>query len=161
MTKGTWTDDRLVVLKAMAEAGKTAQEIADRLGGGISRNAVLGKMDRLGINNKQSGRSVIAKKKTAPAPKLVELVDDEQPSPDARSLLEMRPGRCYFGIGDPHKPTFHFCGRKTPDKTENYCPGHAAKAYQKTRKFHVPDDPDAPPPVTDDDRDEIIHRENA
>lgn len=44
-----WTDARVEVLKALWEQGKTASEISFALGGGISRNAIIGKAHRLGL----------------------------------------------------------------------------------------------------------------
>lgn len=48
-----WTEERLNSLVSMWEAGKTASEIADSLGG-ISRNAVIGKAHRLGLKSRPS-----------------------------------------------------------------------------------------------------------
>lgn len=45
----SWTDDRIELLKASHIEGLTALQIAARLGG-TTRNAVIGKMHRLGMN---------------------------------------------------------------------------------------------------------------
>ncbi|RTL17678.1 MAG: GcrA cell cycle regulator, partial [Sphingomonadaceae bacterium] len=42
----SWTDERIDTLKTMWEAGQTASQIAEALGG-VSRNAVIGKAHRL------------------------------------------------------------------------------------------------------------------
>ena len=44
----SWTDERIATLKKMWEGGSTASQIADELGG-VSRNAVIGKVHRLGL----------------------------------------------------------------------------------------------------------------
>jgi len=44
----SWNEERQEVLRTMWEAGSTASQIADHLGG-ISRNAVIGKAHRLGL----------------------------------------------------------------------------------------------------------------
>ena len=49
----SWTDERIEALKSMWEAGKTASQIADELGG-VSRNAVIGKAHRLGLQSRPS-----------------------------------------------------------------------------------------------------------
>lgn len=49
----SWTDERIEALKAMWESGKTASQIADELGG-VSRNAVIGKAHRLGLQSRPS-----------------------------------------------------------------------------------------------------------
>jgi GcrA cell cycle regulator len=49
----SWTDERIERLKAMWAEGKTASAIADDLGG-VSRNAVIGKAHRLGLDSRPS-----------------------------------------------------------------------------------------------------------
>ena len=48
-----WTDERIDELKAMWEKGMTASQIAETLGG-VSRNAVIGKAHRLGLQARPS-----------------------------------------------------------------------------------------------------------
>jgi GcrA cell cycle regulator len=48
-----WTDERIDQLKSMWEKGMTASQIADELGG-VSRNAVIGKAHRLGLQARPS-----------------------------------------------------------------------------------------------------------
>ncbi|SFP94257.1 GcrA family cell cycle regulator [Sphingomonas rubra] len=50
----SWTDERIETLKTMWEAGQTASQIADALGDGVSRNAVIGKAHRLGLQARPS-----------------------------------------------------------------------------------------------------------
>jgi len=49
----SWTDERIDQLKAMWEKGLTASQIAEELGG-VSRNAVIGKAHRLGLQSRPS-----------------------------------------------------------------------------------------------------------
>lgn len=49
----SWTDERIDQLKGMWERGLTASQIADELGG-VSRNAVIGKAHRLGLQSRPS-----------------------------------------------------------------------------------------------------------
>lgn len=49
----SWTDERIDQLKAMWEKGMTASQIAEELGG-VSRNAVIGKAHRLGLQSRPS-----------------------------------------------------------------------------------------------------------
>jgi GcrA cell cycle regulator len=53
----TWTTERVELLKQMWAEGLSASVIAGRLGAGISRNAVIGKVHRLGL----SGRATPAR----------------------------------------------------------------------------------------------------
>ena len=49
----SWTDERISTLKTMWEAGQTASQIAEALGG-VSRNAVIGKAHRLALQARPS-----------------------------------------------------------------------------------------------------------
>lgn len=49
----SWTDERIDRLKAMWAEGSTASQIAEDLGG-VSRNAVIGKAHRLGLESRPS-----------------------------------------------------------------------------------------------------------
>lgn len=66
----SWTDDRVDVLKKMWGEGKSASQIAKELGG-VTRNAVIGKVHRLGLSNRSGGASPAkpAAKEKAPAAK--------------------------------------------------------------------------------------------
>jgi GcrA cell cycle regulator len=74
----SWTDERIDRLKEMWTKGMTASQIADELGG-VSRNAVIGKAHRLGLQarpspvkpNEPETRKAKAKP-TAPAPEAKE-----------------------------------------------------------------------------------------
>ena len=68
----SWTEERIDRLKAMWTKGATASQIAEELGG-VSRNAVIGKAHRLGLESRPSpvkaGEEKEKKAKAAPAPK--------------------------------------------------------------------------------------------
>ena len=49
----SWTDERIEQLRAMWTKGMTASQIAEELGG-VSRNAVIGKAHRLGLQSRPS-----------------------------------------------------------------------------------------------------------
>jgi GcrA cell cycle regulator len=50
----SWTDERVEFLKTMWSEGKSASQIAKELGG-VTRNAVIGKVHRLGLSNRVGG----------------------------------------------------------------------------------------------------------
>jgi GcrA cell cycle regulator len=50
----TWTSARIGILQELWGSGLSAKEIAVRLGGGITRNAVIGKAHRLGLSSRPS-----------------------------------------------------------------------------------------------------------
>jgi len=53
----SWTDDRVELLKKMWGEGQSASQIAKELGG-VTRNAVIGKVHRLGLSNRTTGAAV-------------------------------------------------------------------------------------------------------
>lgn len=62
----SWTDERVEILKRMWGEGQSASVIAKELGG-VTRNAVIGKVHRLGLSNRNGGgSSKTAAKKEAP-----------------------------------------------------------------------------------------------
>src|SRR6186713_3151818 len=78
----SWTDERIERLKTMWTQGATASQIAEELGG-VSRNAVIGKAHRLGLESRPSpvkpGEEKEKKAKAAPAPKAA------KPAPAAKA----------------------------------------------------------------------------
>jgi GcrA cell cycle regulator len=50
----SWTDERVETLKKMWAEGQSASQIAKELGG-VTRNAVIGKVHRLGLSNRAGG----------------------------------------------------------------------------------------------------------
>jgi len=65
----SWTDDRVETLKKMWGEGLSASQIAKELGG-VTRNAVIGKVHRLGLSNRAAASGATkAEPKAKPAPK--------------------------------------------------------------------------------------------
>ena len=65
----SWTDDRVETLKRMWGEGQSASQIAKELGG-VTRNAVIGKVHRLGLSNRATaGAAAKSEPKAKPAPK--------------------------------------------------------------------------------------------
>ncbi len=63
----SWTDERVELLKKMWSEGQSASQIAKELGG-VTRNAVIGKVHRLGLSNRATapaGQKAAAKEKPA------------------------------------------------------------------------------------------------
>ena len=46
-----WTEERIKELRQLWSEGQSASKIAERLGG-VTRNAVIGKIHRLGLSNR-------------------------------------------------------------------------------------------------------------
>jgi GcrA cell cycle regulator len=96
----SWTEERIERLKKMWHDGSTASQIADELGG-VSRNAVIGKAHRLGLEQRPSpvkpGEEVAKKPAAsapateAPAAKPAPAPEPEADEPIARSVTSPSP----------------------------------------------------------------------
>ncbi len=150
----SWTDERVEVLKKLWIEGRTASQIATELGN-VTRNAVIGKVHRLGLSGRPSPIKRKAKKaeprkaqvrKAAPAqakkapvkqqtavvrPIRPVVTQDIDPLNGGSSMMELKERMCKWPIGDPKSQEFHFCGHKVVDGLP-YCEHHAAVAYQTT-----------------------------
>ena len=49
-----WTDERIEILKSLWSTGKSASEISAQLPGALTRNAVIGKIHRLGLSTRKT-----------------------------------------------------------------------------------------------------------
>lgn len=158
MTQG-WTEDRVGALKKLWLDGQSASQIAKQLGGGVTRNAVIGKVHRLGLSGRATPSQPIraatatsfrpAKTRTAapvqpvvarapqPAPR-PEIAAQPTPLPVSAELagtatvLTLGAHMCKWPIGDPSSREFSFCGRRASEGV--YCVEHARVAYQPQAK---------------------------
>lgn len=83
----SWTDERIDRLKELWSKGVTASQIAEELGG-VSRNAVIGKAHRLGL---QSRPSPVKANDPAPAPKAKPKAEKPAPAPKAAAPARAEP----------------------------------------------------------------------
>jgi GcrA cell cycle regulator len=112
MQQNDWTPERTAALIALWNEDLSTSEIGRRLG--ITKNAVIGKVHRLGLQQRR------------PSPKArIEVLD-------VLRLDRLRPGMCSWPIGEPNEPNFHFCGEPIVEG-KPYCASHCAKAYVKVR----------------------------
>jgi len=151
MTAG-WTEDRVGALKKLWLEGQSASQIAKQLGGGVTRNAVIGKVHRLGLSGRaapsQPARTTFrpARVRTAPvqapsAPRRIEAVQPRvatpvpAPTPElpgTATVMTLGAHMCKWPIGDPGSAEFSFCGRRASEGV--YCVEHARVAYQPALK---------------------------
>lgn len=108
-----WTPERTAALIALWGEELSTSEIGRRLG--ITKNAVIGKVHRLGLPQRR------------PSPKAkVEMVH-------VLRLDGLRAGMCSWPIGDPGEEGFHFCGEvAVPGKP--YCAAHCRIAYVASKE---------------------------
>jgi GcrA cell cycle regulator len=64
-----WDERRMEVLTRLWLSGETARLIAEKLGGGVTRNAVIGKAHRLGLTGKHGSKCAALKRAQAFRPK--------------------------------------------------------------------------------------------
>lgn len=157
-----WTDERCDELRGLWAQGWSASEVAKVIGA-TSRNAVIGKVHRLGLEARVERAParridymprVPAKPKVArltnhgnrfdhvdvnkPEPLPVESVDDENiPLEQRKQLVELEACHCRFPVGQPGIPGFFFCGHPTADITVNrpYCKAHTRRAKGKRHNY--------------------------
>jgi GcrA cell cycle regulator len=77
--KMPWTDERVDLLKKLWTDGLSASQIAARLGMGVTRNAVIGKVHRLNLSGRQPAQ------RTA-APRASRKVSREPSAPGSRPM---------------------------------------------------------------------------
>lgn len=153
-----WNDERVELLKKLWAEGLSATQIASRLGG-VTRNAVIGKVHRLGLSGRATTVRIkshrprprvdqakrIAKPRFAggtvgnPALRALYMPEAEPfvstyeeldiPLKDRKSIETLNECDCRWPIGDPQLADFHFCNRKKMTGLP-YCEFHARRAFQ-------------------------------
>jgi len=149
-----WTDERVEELKQLWAEGLSASQIANRIGG-VTRNAVIGKVHRLGLSGRATpaapsrGRTIELAK---PATKPSEVADEKAERPYTETASEapvvepallsggelatvstLSRNMCKWPIGDPAKEDFHFCGQPAA-AGKPYCTHHAEVAFQPAQR---------------------------
>jgi GcrA cell cycle regulator len=139
-----WTEDRVGTLKKLWLEGQSANQIAKQLGGGVTTNAVIGKVHRLGLSGRttpaQPARAVFKpstrrparpqKPVTSVAPKAIAAPPEPKAEelPGTAVLRTLGLHMCKWPIGDPASTEFSFCGRASG--RDVYCVEHGRVAYQ-------------------------------
>ncbi len=139
----SWTDERIERLKTMWAEGLSASQIARSLGE-VTRNAVIGKVHRLGLSGRVAPAARVERPRpvSAPPPRPVAprvapamraepvQIESYEPMPEtAVTVLDLSASVCKWPIGDPTDPAFRFCGRRAGTGSP-YCEAHARLAYQ-------------------------------
>ena len=78
----TWTDERVELLAKLWNEGLSASQIAAELGGGVSRNAVLGKIHRLGLAERGKAQTAATARVRKPARPADAVAAEEAPKPE-------------------------------------------------------------------------------
>ena len=155
MSNAAWSDDRVTTLSKLWLDGLSASQIAKQLGG-VTRNAVIGKVHRLGL----SGRGAPSAPTRAPrlaAPRHRRPVRAALPAEHPLRAVSLRPTMpategsglvdnlvqlgahaCKWPIGDPKSPGFSFCGRRTDGR---YCEAHERLGVRPGTAWRADRDP--------------------
>ena len=96
----SWTDERIDQLKGMWEKGLTASQIAEELGG-VSRNAVIGKAHRIGLQSRPSPVKANETPKKAAAPRKPPTPEAEAPKAAAAPVAQPAPVRAAPPVAAP------------------------------------------------------------
>ena len=126
-----WTDERVEQLKKLVTEEQSATQIAAAFGNIFTRNAIIGKAGRLGLQLMgkhpfhKPGLSAFAprRKPALPPP------PPEVPSSKRCQLLDLRFGQCRFPYGDV--VPFEFCGERTYADGASWCAEHSRIVYQR------------------------------
>jgi len=135
----SWTDERVEQLKKLWTEGLSASQIA-RVLGEVTRNAVIGKVRRLGLAGRASAPRIERPRYPKPARRIVSkvampepvIIEEPEPEPEPgewTTVLTLRERMCKWPIGNPGDANFRFCGRKAGEGA-SYCVEHSRKAYQ-------------------------------
>jgi GcrA cell cycle regulator len=148
-----WTDERVEELKKLWAEGLSASQIAKKIGG-VTRNAVIGKVHRLGLSGRAAPSRPSSRPARAPKPrvaastpvkskvpaprKAVEptvTAPDPEPLPNGEfaTVLTLKDSMCKWPLGDPASGDFRFCGHRTK-AGDAYCEAHSQIAYQPQQK---------------------------
>lgn len=147
-TGSVWTPERIDKLRELwPEPKMTASAIAAVLGGGITKNSVLGKAHRIGLPKKPQATQKASKKHYRPRKKTSpRLVREKAPPPPVAApvastpitdpqflclqVWELESHHCRFPIGNPGEEGFGFCGADCGAE-QTYCGFHRGIVYVK------------------------------
>ena len=145
----SWDDAKVEKLKGLWKT-KTASQIAELIGG-VTRNAVIGKANRLNLSAKIKTRTAASnqnfegssgddqiKSKRIRKSKFKSLIIEKDFEPEnPKQLEELEDGVCRYPIGHPNEKGFYFCGRSSL-KDFSYCKLHLLYCYvEKNKKEDV------------------------
>ena len=142
----SWNDEKVNKLKELWGKGNTASQIAEIIGG-ISRNAVIGKANRLNLSSKLKVKNTSSyqgfqdndevnnsKQRKSRKSRFQSLIIEKDFEPEnPKQLEELDEESCKWPINHPDEDSFYFCGRSSL-KEFSYCKLHLLYAYQAKGK---------------------------
>ena len=154
----SWNDEKVAKLKELWGKGNTASQIAQIIGG-LTRNAVIGKANRLNLSSKIKTRNSApsqnfegkigendSKQRRGKKSKFQSLIIEKDFEPEnPKKLEELDESSCKWPIGHPEEESFYFCGRSSL-KDFSYCKLHLLYAYQPKGRKEDPTEKDEEAP---------------
>ncbi len=152
----SWTEEREKRLRELWKKGYTASQIAEMLGGGSTRNAVIGKAHRLKLAARIASKQSKSPEKQDTASSINKqqgyisrksrfkslLLDKNFEAENPKKLEELSNKNCRWPIGHPDEENFYFCGRNSIENF-SYCKLHILYAFQpKNQKEELIDKED-------------------
>lgn len=137
----SWTEQEIKTATTMWREGSSATEIAMALGSGKSRNAVVGKMHRLGLTgrsqaNATSGHATVRRiqsREERALPNRETASPEPLPASEGVLHLDRRFNQCAFPI-TAATADMRVCGAETQECSP-YCPEHHQRCYTKPSKL--------------------------
>jgi GcrA cell cycle regulator len=171
--RSVWSDPANVeLLKQLWGDGLSASQIANQIGG-VTRSAIIGKANRLGLSGRVVPLSFAKRQHNKPKPRRpnyqignpglrrlylvpsapVPFQELDIPLAERKTVPTLEDKDCRWPIGDPQHPDFHFCGR--PKITGlPYCDHHSRVAFQPPQAYRRPPPAERIPTFSDAERED-------
>ena len=144
----SWNTQKVENLKKLWNEGVATSQIGEQLG--FTKNAVIGKAFRLGLERRQNSRKKTSQNQQFSS---VTMYRESSNSSATQNNVRREPTRrrekfsfkksivgtgnfksCQWPIGDPLEEGFHYCGCQNIP-TKPYCIDHYKKAYNVDEKY--------------------------
>ena len=143
----SWNQQKVEDLKKLWNDGVATSRIGEQLG--FTKNAVIGKAFRLGLERRQNSRKKISQPTSFSSTTLYRETSSSSSSISVKKEPVRRREKfsfkksivgtgsfrsCQWPIGDPLEEGFHYCGGQNIP-TKPYCIEHFKKAYNVDEKY--------------------------
>lgn len=141
----TWTEARLARLVELWNAKSSATQIAEQLGGGLTRSAVVGKLFRLGLSRSSADRQTARADGARLTRRKQRIAQGRSPGPPPLrpdfapkglscrvkplliDIMSLKPASCRWPY--PTQEGMRFCGHGRQAGEGPYCADHHRRAY--------------------------------
>jgi hypothetical protein len=147
-----WTDEKKALVADLWLGGHTSYEIAERLGNGVTRSALMGLISRMKLKRPpttnqrkhrpssiikpsyylQYGGGYLGSNKPKPGMRDVQTLADDPALSETVSLEDIKKHQCRFPFGEPRD--IRYCGR-TKMEGSSYCSAHHDRCWVMPRSW--------------------------